>query len=306
MYDLIGDVHGHAEELEALLNKLGYQERNGAYRHPERTVIFIGDLVDRGPYQKRVVEIARSMTEAGTAQVIMGNHEYNAIAYFTKDADGTFLRPRDPKNTKQHQAFLDAYENDRSDWNEVINWFKELPLWLDLPEFRAIHACWDDKLIKKIEQQYGGNSLTEDLLFQSSNRDNWQFEAVETLLKGKEIPLPDGNFFLDKDGNPRREIRVQWWRNARTFREAYMGPRTAIEQIPDIEIPGDISVQYSETEKPVFFGHYWMDGDPSPLAKNIACLDYSVAKSGGKLVAYRWSPSIGLSVDGYVSFICYK
>jgi hypothetical protein len=306
MYDLIGDVHGHAKELEALLHKLGYQERNGAYRHPERTVIFVGDLVDRGPYQKRVIEIARSMTEAGTAQVIMGNHEYNAIAYFTEGADGTFLRPRNAKNNKQHQAFLDAYENDRSDWNEVINWFKELPLWLDLPDFRAIHACWDEKLIKNIERQYGGNCLTEDLLFQSSNRDTWQFEAIETLLKGKEIPLPDGNFFLDKDGNQRREIRVQWWRNARTYREAYMGPRKDIEQIPDIEIPGEISVKYREAEKPVFIGHYWMDGDPSPLAKNIACLDYSVAKPRGKLVAYRWSPFTQLSADGYVSVSCYK
>ena len=49
MYDIIGDVHGHASQLEALLKKLGYEKKNGCYRHSERTVIFVGDLIDRGP-----------------------------------------------------------------------------------------------------------------------------------------------------------------------------------------------------------------------------------------------------------------
>ena len=44
-------------------------------------------------------------------------------------------------------------------------------------------------------------------------------------------------------------------------------------------------VTIGHDEKPVFLGHYWMEGDPAPLATNIACLDYSVAKPGGKLVA---------------------
>lgn len=46
---------------------------------------------------------------------------------------------------------------------------------------------------------------------------------------------------------------------------------------------------YQETEKPVFFGHYWLPGNTktSVYGKNVCCLDYSVAKAG-KLVAYRW------------------
>jgi hypothetical protein len=46
---------------------------------------------------------------------------------------------------------------------------------------------------------------------------------------------------------------------------------------------------YAATEPPVFVGHYWLPpGRPEPLASNVACVDYSVAKDGGKLVAYRW------------------
>ena len=49
MYDLIGDIHGHADELEALLVRLGYSRVGDSYRHDSRQVIFIGDFIDRGP-----------------------------------------------------------------------------------------------------------------------------------------------------------------------------------------------------------------------------------------------------------------
>jgi hypothetical protein len=51
MYDLIGDIHGHATELKALLAKMDYQEGDGVWQHPERKVIFLGDFVDGGPEQ---------------------------------------------------------------------------------------------------------------------------------------------------------------------------------------------------------------------------------------------------------------
>ncbi len=48
MYDLIGDIHGYASELKALLAKMDYQVTDGIWRHPERKMIFLGDSVDRG------------------------------------------------------------------------------------------------------------------------------------------------------------------------------------------------------------------------------------------------------------------
>ena len=49
MYDLIGDIHGHADALEGLLLKMGYARKCGAFTHPERQAIFLGDFLDRGP-----------------------------------------------------------------------------------------------------------------------------------------------------------------------------------------------------------------------------------------------------------------
>ena len=65
MYDLIGDIHGHATELKALLAKMDYRETDGVWQHPERTVIFLGDFVDRGPEQVETVTIAQNMVEKG-------------------------------------------------------------------------------------------------------------------------------------------------------------------------------------------------------------------------------------------------
>jgi hypothetical protein len=64
-YDVIGDIHGHAGKLTALLRKMGYRHHLGAWRHPERTVIFVGDLIDRGPGHLETIRIVREMLDAG-------------------------------------------------------------------------------------------------------------------------------------------------------------------------------------------------------------------------------------------------
>ena len=81
----INDVHGHADRLVALLEAMNYRKVDGVWRHPERTAVFVGDLVDRGKQQLDSVNIVRSMIEADTAKCVMGNHEFNAIAYVTFD-----------------------------------------------------------------------------------------------------------------------------------------------------------------------------------------------------------------------------
>jgi hypothetical protein len=66
-FDIIGDIHGHANELRQLLESLGYAMHGGGYRHTDRKVVFVGDFVDRGPAIVEVIEIARAMVDAGDA-----------------------------------------------------------------------------------------------------------------------------------------------------------------------------------------------------------------------------------------------
>jgi len=79
MHDLIGDIHGHADALERLLNTPGYTRQHGTYRHPDRQAIFLGDFIDRGPKIRETLEIVRPMIESGAALSVMGNHELNAL-----------------------------------------------------------------------------------------------------------------------------------------------------------------------------------------------------------------------------------
>lgn len=79
-FDIIGDIHGCCDELELLLEKLGYCKdviyNVSTYHHPEgRKALFLGDLVDRGPRILDTVKLVKSMVEAGTAICVPGNHE---------------------------------------------------------------------------------------------------------------------------------------------------------------------------------------------------------------------------------------
>lgn len=304
-YDLIGDIHGHADALETLLGKLGYARHAGVWRHPERKAVFLGDLIDRGPRQLDVVDIVRRMTEEGHAHAIMGNHEFNAIAWYSCDDQGAPLRAHTDKNHHQHQAFLAALEGKPDLYKSIIDWFMTLPLWMSFEGFNVIHACWHrghmDRFASVLKP---GNRLASDLMTEAAIEPEMGtaqtlFHAVEVWLKGLEAPLPEGHHFHDKEGNLRRNVRVRWWdRNAVLFPEAAMASETLRQSLPALPIPPAARHPYAE-DKPVFFGHYWLNGTPSIQCEKTACLDYSVARAG-QLVAYRWSGESRLTNDHLV------
>lgn len=82
-FDIIGDVHGCAEELQSLLNLLSYApDEAQVWRHPlGRRAVFVGDLVDRGPRVVDVLRLVMDMTTAGCALCVMGNHEFKLLRY---------------------------------------------------------------------------------------------------------------------------------------------------------------------------------------------------------------------------------
>jgi hypothetical protein len=293
MYDLIGDIHGYATELKALLTKMDYQEIDGVWQHPERKVIFLGDFVDRGPEQVETVQIAKAMVDSGNALAVMGNHEYNAVAWATPDPEfpNEHLRPHTDKNLDQHKEFLEQVGKTGNLHSEFIEWFKSLPVYLDLPGLRVVHACWHPDYIEAISSYTDSkNRLLPETWKYSSREGSEAYDAIETLLKGLEIPLPEGYFFYDKSGHKRTDIRTKWWRESEgTFYDLAMVPGSEIERIPDKKVQASFLPGY-DNKKPVFVGHYWLKGEPAPLTDHIACLDYSVAKgSGGKLCAYRFN-----------------
>lgn len=289
-YDIIGDIHGHYDKLTALLTKLGYAPEQGIWSHPAgRKVVFLGDFIDRGPKIRPVLQLVRQMCDAGQAFAVMGNHEYNAVCFHTMGETGDWLRPRDARNRQQHAVTLAEFWDRREEWDGWVEWFKTLPFYLDLGGIRAVHACWHPAEMEVI----GDRTLHDpDFLAATAKADTPEFQALETLLKGMEVPLPPGAIYHDKEGHPRNAIRGRWWNEnptGQTYRSLIFPPA---DTPPDTPVPEEVAALlpgYPGKAPPVFVGHYWLPAtDPvGPLLPNLACLDYSAA-NGGPMVAYRW------------------
>lgn len=306
-YDVIGDIHGCADPLESLLDAMGYRHTDSAYRHPTRQAVFVGDLVDRGPQQLRVLETVKAMVDAGSAQITMGNHEFNAICYAIPGPDGGYLRPRSDKNTRQHHAFLEQLTAEQQRF--YLDWFRTIPLWLDLGGLRVVHACWHEHSMKVVEQELGSNMFSSDEQFTlASTRGHPLYGAVETLIKGPELSLTDHGQppYLDKDGHTREEARLRWWSTGSTLRELAEISRTFTRQdgtsyseLPELEVASADYVYRGDV--PVVYGHYWRTGTPEhglDWTDRTACVDFSAVK-GGTLTAYRWSGESAVRLENY-------
>ena len=114
--DIVGDIHGEIEALEHLLAELGYPADGS---HPEdRRLVFLGDLVDRGPDSPAVLERVMALVAAGRVQCILGNHELNLMRDVEKYGNTWWVDPDkdtehpaarvSPKKKARFQAFLET------------------------------------------------------------------------------------------------------------------------------------------------------------------------------------------------------
>lgn len=316
-YDIIGDVHGCAQSLEQLLQKLGYAVIDGAYEFrgddsnhvaAPRQVIFVGDVIDRGPQIREALHIVRRMVERGSALMILGNHEYNALAYCTHSdpatADGAqFIREHTVRHTMQIQETLDQFKGHEQEWNDMLAWFMSLPLFIELPQCRVVHACWDERLIENLLRKRGSAYIDSAFLQASADRHSFERGVIDRLTRGLDLQLPEGAAITGRDGFTRRMFRAKFWAdNPQTYQEVAFQPDPLPAHVATMPISDDDRDKllfYGADAKPLFVGHYWHRGKPHPLRHNLACLDYS-AVHGGKLVAYRMDTETCLQIDKFV------
>lgn len=315
-YDIIGDVHGADAKLEGLLDALGYVERGGAYRLDGHQALFVGDLIDRGDGQVRVLEVVRAMVDAGSARMVMGNHEFNALAWATPhperpgDSLRTRLGPRGQRNRAQHQSFLDQVVEGSALHASTMDWFRTLPLWLDLDALRVVHACWHPWSLGVLDKWVGsGEPVSDEFLLHATTPGTDVFDAVDIVLKGPEVHLTRELAWRDRDGTPRWAARIRWWDDAATS----LGDLADIPAgspgldgaphpgLPDIATDVAAGFRYTDAV-PVFFGHYWFRGDPRPAGRYAVCTDYSAARDDRPLVAYRWNGESRPTTDRFVSY----
>ncbi|MEX0882547.1 MAG: metallophosphoesterase, partial [Cyclobacteriaceae bacterium] len=283
MIDLIGDIHGYSDQLEALLNKLGYKKKGRTYFHPERRVLFLGDYINKGPKIKETLEIVKAMTDQGSAIALMGNHEYNAIRnVFSIENEGMPV-----ESNYQCEETLAAFKYNRKEFNYYVDWFKSLPLFYENKYFRAVHACWDPGHIALLRKKLSGKIPTGELIRDTTAGLRLNRVLTETLT-GKDLFLPNTALFREKGIGAGARIRIKWWEDPSQMSYKNISV-DRLDNLPDI--PVDLSLiknrqYYGEDEKPVFFGHYGRARYSSIIRHNLCCLDFAVA-NGGALAAYR-------------------
>ncbi|MAI30446.1 MAG: hypothetical protein CBE00_00685 [Planctomycetaceae bacterium TMED240] len=285
-YDIVGDVHGHYDKLISLLKKLGYEKQEGVWQKSNHLAVFVGDLIDKGPDAAAVLTTVKSMVDAGSAMLVVGNHELNWI----HDA---------ADHTEDVMAFLDATEKHRSrvqlteafkyQPNRLISlfeWLRDQPIYIDEPELRVVHACWDEEAIACLKKA-GITCLDHKGL--AAYRDTYSDPhlALDRVVAGCAHQFPSS--LAHNSGFRSKRFRIQWWPE----------DRAAINPIESNVVPVQIQGPKPDSA-PVFFGHYAMIGEPDTLGVNVAGVDYSAAY-GGKLIAYRHTTGQPLAREHFVT-----
>lgn len=303
-YDIIGDIHGHADHLESLLDKLGYQIENGVWSHPTRKVIFCGDFINRGPKIVETIHIVRSMCEAGNAMTVLGNHEFSLILWHAFKEKKMLPPALIRKAGNQSKTTRDAYKQMDLSMDKDMKWLRKQALFLDLPELRVVHACWDQQAIDAVVDYQFDGKLKKSILRRIVLQNEEILQHISRIVQGPIMNMPSDLKVVCNRGLNRKSFRVKWWCNPlpTTFGELCFEGRYLL---PNYTIPSEVMPQiniYDPSEPTVFCGHYCRSEGAQILSRNVVCVDSCISHSG-ILSAYRYNPDELLSADHIVTVI---
>ena len=232
--DVAGDIHGEIDAMKDLMGHLGYREDG---KPPEgRRLVFLGDLTDRGPENLAVVNLVKELVEGGKAACVLGNHDLNILLNRQREGNDWFFA-------------LDADARSR-----VQAFFQSLPLALERPGLRVVHACWQDDMIELARHSSDVVALYKQhaRLIEEANAAGPTLDDVGKRLKAQNLnpvklltsgPERRASTPSLKGGRLRYEERADWW------------------------------LDYAGLEV-VVFGHYAIPADQPHVFGRAICVDY--------------------------------
>jgi hypothetical protein len=330
--DVVGDVHGQYDALQDLLGKLNYG-LDGS--HPDgRRLVFVGDLIDRGPDSPAVAEQVLNMVHAGNAQCVLGNHELNIVRNAKKLDNGWFFG----HETSNGQA--EATEEQKI---RIRKFFKNLPLALERPDLRIVHACWSKSAIDSLPRwlKFARHARCEYQRFRRKTNKALAKSGFAELYEKEKLEFDDLVRFDDKNpdshwpdarllegyaavnearqmGNPiavltsgeeraakqtypaggkfRFVDRVAWWKTYNDDQAVIIGHYWRLYDFGIVERPKSAGIDVFKDTGP----DQWLG------AKNkVYCVDFSVGGRGRKhssdvcrLAAVRWPEATVMFDDG--------
>jgi hypothetical protein len=301
--DIIGDVHGEYAVLERLLAHLGYDA--DGYSAQGRRLVFLGDLIDRGPDSPAVVDRVMSMADHGLAQCVMGNHELNILLGRPLPGNGWFIQPNPVEDPDEfHSEPVDEEKIDR-----YLQFFRSLPLVLENESLRLVHACWHAPSISRLRRDMSlglsvtdlyreyeadvGRKLKDAELAHMVDEENMFYSVAldDPQWSAEILPAHAEAEIIAQMGNPIRVLTTGAVNIASTPHFAMGSWRMADRNKWWESYTDDI---------PVIIGHFWrrfddaaerisgvfgrdiFEGIPSHawmgVRKNVYCVDYSVGQ----------------------------
>jgi hypothetical protein len=307
--DIVGDVHGEFEALHALLNRLGYRPDGS---HPDqRRLVFVGDLCDRGPDSPGVIRYVADLVAAGRAQCILGNHELNLLRGAPKPANGWFFAA---DHDRAKGKFLACQPATAAEREAFPDFFAGLPLALERPDLRVVHAAWHAKSFAALGRELPGHPVlnvyqqyaaaaerwVEQSPIKADARQEYRDWGRYLAAEDKEVPLLTAIGTLDEHFQMSNPIRVLTSGVERVASETFFasGKWRMVNRVG--------WWQDYQDDVPVLFGHYWRWASPDSAAlysrgerdlfagvalnewagprRNAFCVDFSVG------VRYRERP----------------
>ena len=202
-FDIVGDVHGCADELIELLSNLGYSvsidgagdgQRAMTQPPPGRRALFVGDLVDRGPNSPDVLRIVMDMVDDGHALAVPGNHDVKLFGW---------LKGKKVRITHGLEQTVAQLERESEHFKARVKKFIDDMVshyWLDEGRLAIAHAGIKEEMIGRSSGAvrrfcYYGETSGETDEFGLPIRYNWaaEYRGATTVVYGH-TPVPEAEW----------------------------------------------------------------------------------------------------------------
>lgn len=306
---IVGDVHGELEALDRLLARLA----SLATERGPRTLVFVGDLVDRGPDSVGVVRRVAALLAEGRAVATLGNHELNILLGDRKEGNGWFFGHADHAQLAGAEVPFASAQASPGERDEVLAVLRSLPLVLERADVRVVHAGYSPATVARLPVEGDAAALSRDAeraaradlaargVPAAAAAERAEFAGlrdqrvaptrhlaavaeedsalqlqnpVKLLTSGAEVPVAPGEHFF-VGGKWRFVSRDRWWREP-VDRPTVVGHYWRRRGAP---VPGKVDV--------------WDDVPPFAWSGGVFCVDYSVGRRFAERHAGRKSEFTG-------------
>ena len=171
-YVAIGDIHGCVKSLEVLMADLLAQFGS------DRTYVFLGDYVDRGPHSKEVVDYLLALNKEYSCVFLRGNHDAMLLNYVE---DKTWLKWFENGGTASKETYRKAFVKEQKPFQH-LRFFTNTRLFYDTPEFFFVHG--GPPIDQPISESIKNESLYSSFLWSRDHLNSTYNRWEKTVIFG--------------------------------------------------------------------------------------------------------------------------